>query len=241
MPIINLIKKFFKKFLAALFLSFILYQWAKGYFPENWLAKAYIEKYENFLSFSSEVLANNIPGLENYLSDSQKDKQKKAFDNLANWEWDILDRMGWAFEAMDKYVMVQKWILVMQNPDLAKEFSTTWVWDIQKSIKAMQDYKKMQEDVFEDAWIWNDQSYMTFQEIMQYWNLIDQINKWEKTQKDLLIFLENLPSKSKEFDEMKSDLRNDLLKIWEGKIKEDWWVLEDSFDKTMNEKFSNGL
>lgn len=233
MPIFNLLKKFFKKILIGLFLSFIIYQWAKWFFPENEIAQKYIQQYEKFLAFSEEVLKEKIPGLENYFAESEKEKQQKALDNLMNWEWNILDRMWWAFEAMDKYVMIQQWILVLKNPELAKDFSTAWVWDVMKSIEAMKNYKEMEAEIYEDAWISDDESYMTFQEIIQYWKLIEKINNWEKTEQDLIDFLWNLSKKSQETE----DLKNSLLKISEEKKSENWWDLEKTFDETMNENF----
>ena len=233
MPILNLIKKFFKKILIWLFLSFIIYQWAKWFFPENEIAQKYIEKYEQFLTFSEEILKEKIPGLESYFANSEKEKQQKALDNLMNWEWNILDRMWRAFEAMDKYVMVQQWLMILKNPELAKEFSTAWVWDVMKSIDAMKNYKKMESEIYEDAWISENEEYMTFQEIIQYWKLVDQINKWEKTENDLINFLWNLSKKSQETE----DLKNSLLKISEEKISENLRDLEKVFEETMNENF----
>lgn len=230
MPIINIIKKFFKRILIGLFLSFMLYHWAKWYFPENWFAKKYIKFYENFLAVSEDVLKEKVPGLSNYFAKSEKENQKKALDNLMNWDWNILDRMWWVFQAMDKYVMIQQWLLVMKDPSLAKEFSTAWMWDVMKSIDAMKNYKKMESEVYKDAWMSDDQSYMTFQEIIQYWKLVDQINKWKKTEQDLVYFLAHLSKKTKQTE----DLKNSLMKIANEKIKENWWDLKKTFDKTMD-------
>jgi molecular chaperone GrpE (heat shock protein) len=147
----------------------------------------------------------------------------------------MLDKAWKAFEAMDKYVMVQQWLLIMKNPELAKEFSTAWVWDIKRSLDAIKNYKEMQAEVFEDAWMSNDQSYMTFQEIQQYSLLVDKINKWEKTEEDLIEFLNNLKSKTKETEKLKKELEKDLLKVAEEKIEKSWWDLEEVFDETMDE------
>lgn len=233
MPVINFLKKQFKKVLVLLFLSFMLYQWAKWYFPENWIAQKYIEQYEKFLAVSEKILKEKVPGLENYFAESEKEKQKKAYDELVNWEWNVLDRMWSAFQAMDKYVMVQQWLMVLRDPSLAKEFSTAGVWDVMKSIDAMKNYKEMEAEVYWDAWISDDESYMTFQEIIQYWKLVEQINKWEKTEDDLLYFLDNLSKKTEETE----DLKNSLMKIWQEKIKEKWWNLEEVFDEVMDENF----
>jgi len=233
MPIINLIKKFFKKILIGLFLSFMLYHWAKWYFPENKIAQKYVEFYENFLAVSENILKEKIPGLSTYLADSEEEKKEKAYDKLVNWEWNVLDKMWLAFKAMDKYIMIQQWLLILKDPSLAKEFSTAWVWDVMKSIDAMKNYKKMESEIYEDAWISDDQSYMSFQEIIQYWKLVDQINKWEKTEEDLVKFLANLSKKTKETE----DLKNSLMKVANEKIEEKWWDLEKTFDETMSEDF----
>jgi len=241
MPFLNLLRKFFTKILIWLFLSFILYQWAKWFFPENEMAKKYIAQYEQFLSFSWNLISDKIPWIWDYLKNSEKQKQQNAYDELVNWEWDILDKMWNAFSAMDKYVMIQKWILIMQNPDLAKEFSTTWAWDIMKSVEAMKNYRKMQDEVYWEMWISDDESYMNFQEIQQYWKIIEWINKWEKTEQDLIYFLENLSKKSKETEILTKNLKQNLIKIWKYEIKKNWWNLEKTFENVINENFSDKI
>ena len=84
MPIFNFLKKQFKRILILLFFSFMIFHWAKAYFPENEIAKKYVEQYVKILWFSENFLKEKIPGLENYLLESEKAKQEKAYDELVN-------------------------------------------------------------------------------------------------------------------------------------------------------------
>ena len=236
MPIFNFIKKQIKKSLILLFVSFVLFQTAKWFFPENKISQKYIEVYSKFLSSSSKILKQNIPGLEDYFSKQSKDEKISAFDKLVDWKWDILDDMWNVFQVMNKYVMIQQWIMVMKNPEMAKEFATAWVWDVMNSIAAMKNYKKMEAEIYWDAWIENDQNYLSFQEIIEYQKIIKQINKWTKTKDNLINFINNLPKKdNKDFENLRKNLKWELLKVWNDKVKKEWWNLEKTFEKTFDE------
>lgn len=257
MPIFNFLKKQFKKIIILLFLSFIVFHWAKAYFPENKIAQKYVEQYENFLNFSENILEEVIPGLDWYFS-SESD-HKKAYDVLIEWDDELLDKVWATFQMMEKYVNVQKAILILKNPSLVEEFKTAWVSGVLKSIDAMKNYKKMQEEVFQDAWIDNGESFMTFEEIIEYSKIIESINNWTKIEKDLISFLDSIPDRwNNELKNLTSNLKNQLIKVWadwdkqlENGIKnavnvdfnpdeistEDWENIDKKFSETLNNFF----
>jgi len=43
-----------------------------------------VEFYENFLAVSENILKEKVPGLSNYLADSEEEKKENAYDQLVN-------------------------------------------------------------------------------------------------------------------------------------------------------------
>ena len=143
-------------------------------------------------------------------------------DNVCKWNEkckDSLDQVEKLLLAMDKYIAVQKFFLVLKDPSSTKELVALEQDDIKKAINSIREYKRIEKELYDEMNIdIKELKLSSVKSIREYSEVIDQINKNEEL--DLEPYYEFLNKENNsEVDYIK--IKNELIELFNKNISYD--------------------